>query len=120
MNFYNEDLSVNEKFNFIIQPRGYGRTVYKIRKITGKDSEQAQEFSNVIYGVINRRKDMKYLVRKEFACGIGWKEVFDYYDDRNICFNESNLAMHDRTLMRIQIYQLIDPETWRDKNDQSD
>ena len=61
---------------------------------------------------------MKYLVRKEFACGIGWKEVFDYYDDRNICFSESNIAMKDRSLMRIQVYQLINPETWRrEKND---
>ncbi len=61
---------------------------------------------------------MKYLIRKEFATGIGWKEVFDYFDDRNTCFDDANLSMRDRSLMRIKVYQLIDPETWRNKDDQ--
>lgn len=60
---------------------------------------------------------MKYLVRKEYSCGIGWKEVFEHYNDRNICFSESNISMKDKSLTRIQIYALIDPETWRNKDE---
>lgn len=58
---------------------------------------------------------MKYLIRKEYACATGWKEVFDYYDDRDECFKEVKAALRDRSLMRIYVYESIDPELWRDK-----
>ena len=58
---------------------------------------------------------MKYLIRKEFATSIGWKEVFDYYNDRDECFKEVKASLRDRSLMRIYVYESIDPELWRDK-----
>ena len=61
---------------------------------------------------------MKYLIRREYSEKIGiWSEVIGHYKDREECFRDANSSCRDRRLTRIEVYELLDPEVWRNKDE---
>lgn len=56
---------------------------------------------------------MKYLIRKEYSDGIKWWEVIVHHKNQEDCFKEARLSSRDRKLMRIEVYEWIDPKTWK-------
>lgn len=58
---------------------------------------------------------MEYLIRKEYAEEGSWSECLVYHKDRDKCFQDVKASLRDRRLMRIYVYESIDPELWRDK-----